>query len=199
MKLEIGLIEILFSCECNVFFDKSSKKRRNFQDLLGGISQQSNEVRAGKRKSDFNYDARKRLKTFSGEDSMRSFKNVRWTAEYTPLKDAVGVEALLLTQKSLNKNRDNMMETIGRLQERLDSIISNRDPDREVEPLRLQEELTSLKTCLEVCIKASNLLSNQELNIGGDVTADRDQDQIVVTALADLFHVTAAGSVLSLE
>ena len=119
---------------------------------------------------------------------MRSFKNVRWTAEYIPLKDVVGVEALLSTQESLNKNQDNMMEKIGLLQERLDSIISNRDPGREGEPLRLQEELTSLKKCLEVGNKVSNLLSNQELNIGGDVIADRDCDQTVVTALADLFH-----------
>jgi hypothetical protein len=119
---------------------------------------------------------------------MRLFKNVRWTAEYIPLKNAVGVEALLSTQKSLNKNEDNMMETIGLLQERLDSIISNTDPDRKGEPLRLQEELTSLEKYLEVCNKASNLLSNQELNIGGDVIADRDCYQIVVTPLADLFH-----------
>jgi DNA topoisomerase IA len=82
------------------------------------------------------------------------------------LKDVVGVEALLLTHKSLKKNQDNIMETLGRLQERLDSIISNRDPDRE------GEELTSLKKCLEVCNKVSNLLSNQELNIGGDVPTE---------------------------
>lgn len=125
---------------------------------------------------------------------MRSFKNVRWTAEYIPLKDAVGVEAPLLTQKSLKKNRDNLMEWTGLLQERLDSMISNRDPGREGEPLRLQEEFTSLKKCLEVCNKVSNLLSNRELNIGGDVIADRDCDQIVVTALADLFHPRMVGA-----
>ncbi|KAH6714538.1 hypothetical protein BKA61DRAFT_605475 [Leptodontidium sp. MPI-SDFR-AT-0119] len=82
-------------CECNVFFDKSSKKRRSLQDLLDGISQQSKEGRPGKPKSDFNHDARKRLKTSSGEDNMHSFKNVRWTVEHIPLKDAAGDQVVV--------------------------------------------------------------------------------------------------------
>jgi hypothetical protein len=91
---------------------------------------------------------------------MHSFKNVRLTVEYIPLKDAVGVEAQLLTPKSLNENRDYLIETIGRLQERLDSMTG--------ETFRLQEELNVSKHCLEVC---------------------KHRDQIVVTAIADLFHV----------
>ncbi|OBT69917.1 hypothetical protein VE03_00432 [Pseudogymnoascus sp. 23342-1-I1] len=72
-------------CECNVFFDKSNKKRRSFQDLLGGgIDQQSNEGRPGKRKFDCKHNAWKRLKTSSGDDKMHSFKNVRWTVERIP-------------------------------------------------------------------------------------------------------------------
>jgi flagellar hook-length control protein FliK len=59
-------------------------------------------------------------------------------------------EAQLLTQKSLNENRDNLLETIGRLRERLESITSNGGPGGESETLRLQEEINISKQCLEV-------------------------------------------------
>ncbi|KAH6663829.1 hypothetical protein B0J14DRAFT_552469 [Halenospora varia] len=98
-------------------------------------------------------------------------------------------EAQLLTQKSLNENRDNLLETIGRLRERLDSITFNGGPDSESETLRLQEEINSSKQCLEVCKEASNQVSSQKIHIIGEVIADEDCDQVVVTTLADLFNV----------
>ena len=98
-------------------------------------------------------------------------------------------EAQLLTQKSLNENRDNLLETIGRLRERLASITFNGGPDCESETLRLQEEISFSKQCLEVCKQASNQVSSQKIHIIGEVIADEDCDQLVVTALADLFHV----------
>ncbi|RDL35768.1 uncharacterized protein BP5553_06380 [Venustampulla echinocandica] len=93
-------------CECKVFFDKSSKKRRIFQDLSDSISQHSNKVRPGKRKSDFNHDARKRLKTSSGEVNVHSFKNVRWTVEYVPLKDVVGDQVVVTALADLFHARE---------------------------------------------------------------------------------------------
>jgi hypothetical protein len=98
-------------------------------------------------------------------------------------------EAQLLTQKSLNENRDNLLETIGRLRERLESIISNGNPAGESETLRLQEEINFLKQCLEVCKQASNQVSSQKIHIIGEVIGDEDCDQVVVTTLADLFNV----------
>ena len=98
-------------------------------------------------------------------------------------------EAQLLTQKSLNENRDNLLETIGRLRGRLESMASNADPDDESEMLRLQEEINIQKQCLEVCKQASAQVSSQKIHIIGEVIADDDCDQVVVTTLADLFSV----------
>jgi hypothetical protein len=98
-------------------------------------------------------------------------------------------EAQLLTQKSLNESRDSLLETISRIRERLDSIASNGAPDRESEMLRLQDEINISKQCLEVCKRASNQVSSQKIHIIGEVIADDDCDQVVVTTLADLFNV----------
>ena len=98
-------------------------------------------------------------------------------------------EAQLLTQKSLNENRDNLLETIGRLRERLSAITSNGGPDGERETLLLQEEINISKQCIEVCKEASNQVSSQKIHIIGEVIADEDCGQVVVTTLADLFNV----------
>jgi hypothetical protein len=53
----------------------------------------------------------------------------------------------------------------------------------------LQEEVNTQKQCLEVCKEASALVSSQKIHIIGEVTANDDSDQVVVTTLADLFSV----------
>jgi hypothetical protein len=98
-------------------------------------------------------------------------------------------EAQLLTQNSLKENQDNLQETIGRLRERLDLIDSNTALGDVSEKLRLQEEINFSKQCLEVCKQASNQVSSQKIHIIGEVIADGDCDQVVVTTLADLFNV----------
>jgi hypothetical protein len=98
-------------------------------------------------------------------------------------------EAQLLTQKSLNENRDTLLKTIGRLRERLDSIPLNGGPDGESGMLRLREEINFSKQCLEVCKEASSQVSGQKIHIIGEVIGDEDCDQVVVTSLADLFNV----------
>jgi hypothetical protein len=98
-------------------------------------------------------------------------------------------EAQLLTHKTLTENQDKLVETIGRLRERLDSATFNEGPDRESETLRLKEEIDFSKQCLEVCKEASNQVLSQKIHIIGEVIADGDCDQVVVTALADLFNV----------
>ena len=111
----------------------------------------------------------------------------------TPQQSAAYVlqqfEAQLLTQNSLNELRDNLLETIGRVRERLDSINTNRGPDGERETSRLQDEINYSKQCLEVLKQASNQVSGQKIHIIGEVVANADSDQVVVTSLADLFHV----------
>jgi hypothetical protein len=68
-------------------------------------------------------------------------------------------------------------------------MASNGDPDDESEMLRLQEEINIQKQCLEVCKQASAQVSSQKIHIIGEVIADDDCDQVVVTTLADLFSV----------
>lgn len=98
-------------------------------------------------------------------------------------------EAQLWTNRSLTGSRDKIAETMGRLRERLEYVTRNRGPDYESEMLRLREEISASKQCLEVCKEASDQLSNQKIHIIGEVVADEDCDQVVVTALADLFNV----------
>ncbi|RFU33166.1 hypothetical protein B7463_g3164, partial [Scytalidium lignicola] len=65
-------------------------------------------------------------------------------------------EAQVLMQKVLHENRDNFVETIGRLQECLDSVTSNHGgPSRESEMLLLHEEIDISKQCLEVYKEAN--------------------------------------------
>ena len=98
-------------------------------------------------------------------------------------------ESQLLTQKTLDQNRENLLVTMGRLQERLDSAISSGGLDRESEMLRFQQEVNMAKECLAVCNEASNQVHNQKIHIIGEVIAEDDCDQVVVTCLADLFNV----------
>ncbi|ETS77173.1 hypothetical protein PFICI_11047 [Pestalotiopsis fici W106-1] len=98
-------------------------------------------------------------------------------------------EAQVLTQKVFAENRGKLIETIGCLQERLLAIISSTGPERNRERLQLQEDLDVSRQCLEVCDQASRQVSNQKIHTIGEVVADDDTDQVVVTTLADLFDV----------
>jgi hypothetical protein len=93
------------------------------------------------------------------------------------------VNAQILTQNSLKENQEILLETIGRLQERRDSITFDVAPGSESETLRLQEEINFMKQCLEVCQQASN-----KIHISG-IVSEEDCNQEVVTTLADLLHV----------
>ena len=101
-------------------------------------------------------------------------------------------EAQLTTYQVLSEGRDRFSETIGRLQERLDSMGQNGEPERALERLRLQEDINTQKQCLEVCKQASNQVSYRKVHSFGELVADGDSDQLVVTTLADLFDVKKA-------
>ncbi|KAH7419982.1 hypothetical protein BKA64DRAFT_611994 [Cadophora sp. MPI-SDFR-AT-0126] len=127
---------------------------------------------------------------------IQSLQNEQPTLKGEALEQSAGdilrqFEAQLLTQKTLNETRDKLVETIGRLRERLDSVTLNRSDDCESDALRLREEIEFSKQCLEVCRAATNQVSTQKIHVIGEVIADGDCDQVVVTALADLFHVGA--------
>lgn len=101
-------------------------------------------------------------------------------------------EAQLLTRQALEENQNGFAETIHLLQKRLQSLILNKDRNNE-ERLGLQEDIHISKQCLEVCKMASEV-SHQKIYRIGEVVAEDDSDQVVVTTLADLFDIKKAMS-----
>lgn len=100
-------------------------------------------------------------------------------------------EAQLLTRQALDKNRDNFASIIGRLQDRLQDLIFNHNPNDDNERRRLLEDINASKQCLEVC-KVASEASSQKIYRVGEVVAEGDSDQVVANTLADLFDVKKA-------
>ncbi|GCB25828.1 hypothetical protein AAWM_08713 [Aspergillus awamori] len=101
-------------------------------------------------------------------------------------------EAQFLTRQALEKNRDSFADIIGHLQKRLVSQVLSGSKN-EKERLGLQEDIQTSKQCLEVC-KVASEISRQKIYRIGEVVADGDSDQVVVTTLADLFDIRKAQS-----
>ncbi|KAI3016226.1 hypothetical protein CBS147347_10858 [Aspergillus niger] len=101
-------------------------------------------------------------------------------------------EAQFLTRQALEKNRDSFANIIGHLQKRLESQVLSGSKN-EKERLGLQEDIQTSKQCLEVC-KVASEISRQKIYRIGEVVADGDSDQVVVTTLADLFDIRKAQS-----
>lgn len=101
-------------------------------------------------------------------------------------------EAQLLTRKALENNRDGLVETIGRLRERLESLNTDGSPETDRERRRLEDDIGVWKQCLDLCKQVSSEVSQQKIYRIGEVVADGDSDQVVVTTLADLFDVKKA-------
>lgn len=98
-------------------------------------------------------------------------------------------EAQLLTRQALDDNQASLVKIITRLRERLESVVLAGDSS---ERFRLEEDIQTSKQCLEVCKLASSEVTNQKIHIVGEVVADGDSDQVVVTTLADMFNVGKA-------
>ncbi|KAJ5111886.1 hypothetical protein NUU61_001516 [Penicillium alfredii] len=100
-------------------------------------------------------------------------------------------EAQALTREAQDENRDSFAATIHQLRNRLESLIIKNDPSDESERFRLLDDINTSKKCLEVCKMASEV-STQKIYRVGELIADGDSDQVVVTTLADLFDVKKA-------
>jgi hypothetical protein len=101
-------------------------------------------------------------------------------------------EAQRETRRIFDENQNRVVELISHLQGRLSSLVLEKppnDPDR----TKLQEDLNISRQCLEVCKTASEI-SRQKIYRVGEVIADGESDQVVVTTLADLFDVRKASS-----
>jgi hypothetical protein len=100
-------------------------------------------------------------------------------------------EAQMLTRQALVKNQESFAEITGHLRKRLESLVLNGDPRDDNERSRLQDDINISKQCLEICKVASDA-SCQKIYRIGEVIADGDSDQVVVTTLADLFDIKKA-------
>ncbi len=99
-------------------------------------------------------------------------------------------EAELIMTRTLMESRSNFIQTISRLQERLVTITSTEGAERELETSRLREDISISKQCLEVCQMATDQVHHhRKIHSVGEVRADDDSDQVVVTTIADLFDV----------
>ncbi|UPK96312.1 hypothetical protein LCI18_007247 [Fusarium solani-melongenae] len=103
-------------------------------------------------------------------------------------------EAQLLARRALDENRDNLSRTIGRLQERLETMATSGTPKSDHGYLQLKGELETSEQCLELCKLASAQVAHQKVYSIGEMVADGDSDQVVITTLADLFNVGMASS-----
>ncbi|KAF3482190.1 uncharacterized protein GIQ15_04949 [Arthroderma uncinatum] len=102
-------------------------------------------------------------------------------------------EAQLLTRQALEGNRNNFAEIIGILQKRLRALVLDEGPGNDRERIRLQEEISISKQCLEVC-KVANEVSHQKIYRVGEVVAEGSSDQVVVNTFAGLFMVKKASA-----
>jgi hypothetical protein len=99
--------------------------------------------------------------------------------------------AQLLTRQALDENRDSFVRIIGQLQNRLESLVTENNPEYSRERSRLLDDISASKQCLEICKVASEVSSQKTYRVG-EAIADGDSDQVVANTLADLFDVKKA-------
>jgi hypothetical protein len=100
-------------------------------------------------------------------------------------------EAQLLTRQALGENQDSFARISEQLRKRLESLVGNENSENDNERLQLQQDIEISKQCLEVCNMASEN-TRQKIYRIGEVIADGESDQVVVTTLADLFDIKKA-------
>ncbi|KAL4983026.1 hypothetical protein BDW68DRAFT_43270 [Aspergillus falconensis] len=136
-------------------------------------------------------DARSYIETLTRRESVLLQGSPQNTAAEAAAQKQFEVQRL--TSETLGGNQRSLAEIINRLQKRLEFLLANGDPADNDERLRLQEDLQISKQCLEVCQVASEV-SAQKIFKVGEVVAEGESDQVVVTTLADLFDVSKAFS-----
>jgi hypothetical protein len=73
------------------------------------------------------------------------------------------------------------------------SLLRSHNPDKTNERLQLEADINTAKQCLDVC-KLAGEASHEKIYRIGEVIADGNSDQVVVTTLADLFDIKKAHS-----
>jgi chromosome segregation ATPase len=100
------------------------------------------------------------------------------------------------TAIALSEARDRMVRMITDLQERLVDLsaksvsteVSLRSNEFEKDRVRLLKEIDTAKQCLEVCNMAADQASKQRVHVFGDVSAEDNAQQIIVSTVGDLLN-----------
>lgn len=100
------------------------------------------------------------------------------------------------TAVALSKARDGMVRMITDLQKRLVDLsakslttgVSLRSNEVEQDRVRLLKEIDMAKQCLEVCNMAADQASRQRVHVFGDVSAEDNSQQIIVSTVGDLLN-----------
>lgn len=100
-------------------------------------------------------------------------------------------ESQIRIRQTLDETRDSFTQTSAHLSRRLESLMQDQASNNDHERSRLESDIKMSKQCLDVCNMA-NEISRQKVYRIGEVVADGDSDQVVVTTLADLFDIGKA-------
>jgi hypothetical protein len=115
--------------------------------------------------------------------------------QFQPL-DTQPDQSHLQTVAALSEARDRMVRMITDLQKRLVALserslnteISLRPSEVEEDRLRLLKEIDTAKQCLEVCNLASDQASRHRVHVFGDVCAEDNSQQVIVSTVGDLLN-----------
>ena len=100
-------------------------------------------------------------------------------------------EAQSRTRQVLEKSGESFEETINQLRRRLNSVLRDNTAGKDDERSELQADIEVSKQCLDLC-KGAKEVSRQTIYRIGEVVAEDDSDQVVVTTLAELFDIKKA-------
>lgn len=100
------------------------------------------------------------------------------------------------TAVALSEARDRMVLMITDLQKRLVDLsaksasteVSLRSNEFEQDRTRLLQEIDIAKQCLEVCNMAADQASRQKVHVFGDISAEDNSQQILVSTVGDLLN-----------
>ncbi|KAL0929880.1 uncharacterized protein CTRU02_215089 [Colletotrichum truncatum] len=99
------------------------------------------------------------------------------------------LETHVSTCKTLGHSRDRLLETIGQLKGRLDSSDVDGTPQNQRQRSLWETDLRNLREVMEGVKMASEVLAQRKIYSGGELEADVDSDQVLITTQADLFEI----------
>ncbi|KAL6902434.1 hypothetical protein GGI43DRAFT_339033 [Trichoderma evansii] len=110
--------------------------------------------------------------------------------------DAESNQDRLQTAVALSEARDRMVRMITDLQKRLVDLsakslnteVSLRSHEFEQDQARILKDIDTAKQCLEVCNMAADQASRQRVHVFGDVTAEDNAHQLIVSTVGDLLN-----------